>query len=55
MAAEAKEAKDELKELTGDKFIRVKGDAFEIVSYDEAVKGNDLIGFYFSAHWCPVK
>eukprot|EP00486_Rosalina_sp_Unknown_P006390 CAMPEP_0201574984 /NCGR_PEP_ID=MMETSP0190_2-20130828/19864_1 /ASSEMBLY_ACC=CAM_ASM_000263 /TAXON_ID=37353 /ORGANISM="Rosalina sp." /LENGTH=158 /DNA_ID=CAMNT_0048004019 /DNA_START=85 /DNA_END=561 /DNA_ORIENTATION=+ len=53
MAAEAKQ-QDGLKELIGEKFLRVKGDAFEVVSYDDCIKDKvDLIGLYFSAHWCP--
>ena len=50
----AAEKADGLKDLVGEKFIRVKGDAFEAVSFDDAVKGADLVGLYFSAHWCPV-
>ena len=55
MAAEAKESKDDLKELVGDKFLRVKGDSFETLCHEECIKGCDLVGLYFSAHWCPVK
>ena len=51
MAAEAKN-NDELKELVGDKFLKQDG---SVTTYDDSIKGNDLIGFYFSAHWCGVK
>ena len=51
MAAEAKN-NDDLKELIGDKFLKKDGNT---TSYDESIKGNDLIGIYFSAHWCGVE
>ena len=49
MAAPAVQKADGLKALTGDKFLKRNGD---VTSYDDSVKGNDLVGFYFSAHWC---
>ena len=41
-----------LKELIGDKFLKKDG---KITTFDEGISGNDLIGLYFSAHWCGVK
>eukprot|EP01084_Bolivina_argentea_P014271 26664_1 len=41
---------NELKALIGDKFIARNG---KKVTFEDRIKGNDLVAIYFSAHWCP--
>eukprot|EP00485_Elphidium_margaritaceum_P024323 CAMPEP_0202712510 /NCGR_PEP_ID=MMETSP1385-20130828/41888_1 /ASSEMBLY_ACC=CAM_ASM_000861 /TAXON_ID=933848 /ORGANISM="Elphidium margaritaceum" /LENGTH=153 /DNA_ID=CAMNT_0049372577 /DNA_START=36 /DNA_END=497 /DNA_ORIENTATION=+ len=50
MAAPASAQSNELQTLLGDKFVKQNGDA---ATFKDSVDGNDLIGLYFSAHWCP--
>eukprot|EP01084_Bolivina_argentea_P308409 533295_1 len=50
MAQEAPKQDGDLKALIGDKFLKQDG---TVTTFKDSVAGNDLVGFYFSAHWCP--
>jgi len=53
MAQEA-QAVSPLKALLGDKLLANKAGEISETSFDAAKVGDkDLVGFYFSAHWCP--
>ena len=41
-----------LKDLIGDKFVGKNNKKIVSKSFDEVVGDSDLVGLYFSAHWC---
>merc|ERR1719195_2504474 len=41
-----------LKEMIGDKFLKHETNGGGETTFDESIAGADLVGFYFSAHWC---
>ena len=44
-----------LKALVGDKLLVNKDGEISEVTFDASKAGDKaLVGFYFSAHWCPV-
>ena len=48
--AQAPEEEPSLQDIIGSEFLNGK---HEKVSFKDEIEGLDLLGLYFSAHWCP--
>ena len=53
--AQAVQQQQSLKDFVGDKLLTNKGGELGETTFADGVEGKALVGFYFSAHWCPVK